>query len=90
MANTNNSKKHLSGYAVNCRGDVVELISHVGSRSFTLYKVEKYDTNEWIYMMFINNDVFPIVISEELAESIIANPSIGAKIAYNTWLERHH
>ncbi len=90
MTGTNKSSISLHGESINCRGDVVELLSYDESRPYKLYKIEQYDTGTWVYMMFINNDVFPIVVSEELARSIIEKPSIGGEIAYNTWLERHH
>ena len=89
MTGTNKSKTSLHCEYINCLGDVVELLSYDESRPYKLYKIEQHDTGTWVYMMFINNDVFPIVISEELAQNIIAKPSIGGDIAYNTWLERH-
>ena len=89
MSNTNSSKTSFAGQAINNRGDVIKLLTYDECRSYTLYKLEQHDTGLWTYMLFIDNDFFPIVISEELANSIIANPSLGGEIAYNTWLERH-
>ena len=89
MSHTNSQNIPFTGLSINNRGDVVKLISFDGCRAYTLYKIEQHDTETWTYMLFIDNDFFPIVISEELAKSIIANPSIGGEIAYKTWLERH-
>ena len=78
-----------TGYPINNKADVIKLVTYTGSRPFELFKVEHHDSNNWTYMMMIDNDALPIVVSEELAQAIIADPSIGGSIAYDTWYERH-
>ena len=89
MANSDVHYASSIGYPINNKADVIKLVSYSGCRPFDLFKVEQYDATNWTYMMLIDNDALPIIISEELAQKIIANPSIGGEIAYNTWYERH-
>ncbi len=89
MASSDVYYSSTTGYPINNKADVIKLVTYTGSRPFELFKVEQHDAQNWVYMMLIDNDVLPIVVSEELAQSIIADPAIGGTIAYNTWYERH-
>ncbi len=89
MANPNVYYSSSTGHAINNKGDVIKLVTYTGSRPFELFMVQQYDSADWIHMMLIDNDALPVVISEEQAQAIIANPAIGGTIAYNTWYARH-
>lgn len=89
MASSDVYYASTKGYPINNKADVIKLVTYTGSRPYDLFKVAQHDAANWIYMMMIDNDALPIVISEELAQALIADPSIGGSIAYDTWYERH-
>ncbi len=81
-----------------CCGDVIELLYHKGNfgeRSFSLCKtlvLENTQCNDygmWIHMLIVENDRYPIIISEECAKTILKNPEQGQNIVYNRWLDRY-
>lgn len=78
-----------------CSGDVVKLLVYKDSkysRKFTLCKVSMCGVENntvWTYMLLVEGDKYPIIISKELAKSILANPKRGAELAYNCWMNRY-
>lgn len=81
-----------------CSNDVIELLSYKTAsntgRNYTLCKVlqkglKSTQNISWVYMLILKDDEFPIVITKEYAKTILENPDIGAKLAYNTWLNRY-
>jgi len=83
---------------VTCCGDVVELLYHKGNsgeHSFSLCKTlvledtDRRDSGNWSYMLIIQKDQYPIIITEECAKSILENPEKGKKLVYSRWLDRY-
>lgn len=79
-------------------GDVIQLLSYkadISNRSYTLCKVleledvDRTTADNWVYMMLIANDEYPLVISKECAQSILDNPKKGEQLAYSRWLDRY-
>ena len=79
-------------------GDVVELLNckpgaHL--RHYSLCKVlmrafpNSIEEENWLYMLFVDGDDYPIVISEEYAMYILNYPSEGEKLAYSCWMSRY-
>jgi len=91
----NNAKVDKKIQSVTCSGDVVQLLDYragEGARSYTLCKASMYYvTNNivWVYMLLVDGDDYPIVISKEYAKIIFADPKKGAELAYNCWLNRY-
>ena len=81
-----------------CCGDVVELLQHnaeFGEHSFTLCKTlvlentDRSHSGKWSYMLIVDKDRFPIIITEECAKKILENPEQGKTLAYNRWMDRY-
>ncbi len=78
-----------------CCGDVIRLLECKGTfpyshRNFALYKTPVYNaSNQWCYYLLLENDPLPIVICENLANSIIENPMRGSELAYSFWFDRY-
>ena len=79
-------------------GDVIELLncnSGVHRRSYSLCKVlmhslpNSIEEENWVYMLFIDGDDYPVVISEEYAMDILKYPSEGERLAYSCWMSRY-
>lgn len=78
-------------------GDVEELLAYAGSegRHYALCRIRELDdvsrhtSNNWVYMLFIEDDMYPIVITEKCAKSILENPEEGATLAFNRWFDRY-
>ncbi|MBQ8042784.1 MAG: hypothetical protein IJ272_01370 [Clostridia bacterium] len=79
-------------------GDVIELLRYkagIGDRSYNLCKVlaveavDRTTADNWVYMMLISDDKYPLVISKECAQSILDNPEKGYELAYSRWLDRY-
>ena len=84
--------------AVTCCGDVVELLCYKGNsgeRSFSLCKTlmlentERRDSDKWIFMLIIEGDKYPVIITEDCAKSILDTPRKGEKLSYNRWFDRY-
>lgn len=81
-----------------CCGDVVELLVYdskgaTHSRNYSLVKI-KFNSrfscdNEWIYAMFIEDDIYPVVFTEDIAEIVLDDPEKGGHWAFNFWLDRY-
>ena len=81
-----------------CCGDV-ELLYHVkgdlGERSFSLCKTlvledtKRNASGKWCYMLIVENDHYPIIITEECANTILENPEQGKFLVYNRWMDRY-
>ena len=82
-------------HAVTCSGDVVELLVYKAdehSHSFKLCKVSMHyeaENTMWVYMLLVERDAYPIVISKEQAKRILENPQEGAQLVYNCWMQRY-
>ena len=81
-----------------CCGDVVELLYHkgnLGERSFSLCRTltlenpQRSNSDKWSYMLIVENDNYPIIITEECAKIILENPEQGKKLVYNCWMDRY-
>lgn len=81
-----------------CSNDVIELLSYKAAsntgRNYTLCKVlqkglKNTQNISWVYMLILKDDEFPIVITKEYAKTILESPDIGAKLAYNVWMNRY-
>lgn len=79
-------------------GDVVELLNcNPGApfRPYSLCKVlmralpDSIERENWVYMLLVEGDEYPIVISEEYAMCIFKNPSEGGRLAYQCWMSRY-
>ena len=75
-----------------CCGDVVKLLSSYGSKdgySFSLYKTleladtSRKTTGNWIYFIISEQYKYPIVITQECAESIMEEPIKGIALVFN-------
>lgn len=93
--NDNNAKIERPNRPVTCSGDVVELLKYTagkGHRSFTLCKVSMcYSAKNtmWVYMLFVEGDEYPVVISKEYAKRILENPHDGSELVYSCWMQRY-
>lgn len=75
-----------------CCGDVVELSEYQSpfSHNYSLYKIcNSRNFNGWFYIMIIEDDNFPVPLSEEEAMSFIEDPSKGATFAHNIYFDRY-
>ena len=83
-----------------CCGDVRELLYHEGNLSehtFSVCKAVVYEdaehrsriTDNWVYMLIVKGDNYPIIITEECAKSILENPEKGKTLAYNLHFDRY-
>lgn len=81
-----------------CCGDVVELLVYDSkgterSRNYSLLKIKYnggiYAPSSWIYAMLIEDDKYPILIHEEIAQIILDDPEKGGHWAFNFWLDRY-
>lgn len=81
-----------------CCGDVVELLNHEsspGKRCFSLCKTlirgntGDNDSEKWSYMLIVEDDCYPIIITEEYAKNILGNPKQGEDLVYNCWMNRY-
>ena len=81
-----------------CCADVFKLLdctnpSRGSYRGFALYKTRVYgDRNDkeisWSYYLLIEEDFFPIVITEEIANKILKDPEYGGYFVTNHWFCR--
>ena len=73
-----------------------------GSISFSLYKAWMHHTSDEvnriargkkkplpIYFILLNDDPFPMIISEEVARGILAHPEEGLEYVHNLWHWRY-
>lgn len=76
-----------------CCGDVLKLLECEGYSRFpnySLYKIcNSRNFNGWFYIMIIEDDKFPVPLSEEEAMSFIEDPSKGATFARNIYFDRY-
>jgi len=74
-----------------CCGDVciIREYKHPRKRNYSIYKVKYYRSNEWMYMMKVQDDEFPIPLTKVQVEEILSDPDLGATIASNHWLDRY-
>lgn len=76
-------------------GDVVDLLYYqgeYGERSYTLCKtlmMPDKESNHWIYMLLVQDDPYPLVITETCAKAILENPTVGATLVFNHWFHRY-
>lgn len=82
--------------ACTCCYDVEKLLEFKGGnevRDYTLYRTTRIRADrsvyDEIYFLLIEDDKFPIIITENVAESILKNPDEGEKLAYNRWFDRY-
>lgn len=80
--------------------DVLELLNYDAEdkpycRSFTLCKtlviegLDRETSNNWVYMLIIEDDKFPIIISEDCAKKILADPIKGGNLLFNRFFDRY-
>lgn len=83
-----------------CCGDVRELLYHKGNsdeHTFSVCKavvLEDADdrtrfSDNWVYMIIVEKDQYPIIITEECAKSILENPEKGKNLVFNRWFDRY-
>ena len=74
-----------------CCGDVCILFEYANpsKRNYSIYKVKYYNSDEWMYMMKVYADAFPVPLTKGQVEEILSNPELGASIAFNHWLDRY-
>lgn len=76
-------------------GDVVKIIDFEGDkhRNFSLYKTLIIDAERndygWCYFLLIEDDKFPIVITEQLANDALNNLDSIHNLIFNRWFDRH-
>lgn len=78
-------------------GDVVELLNYqkgLNTPYYSLCKVlvqEPYNIDEenWVYMLFVQGDQYPVVISKRYAIDILQHPEEGARLAYSSLMNRY-
>lgn len=84
--------KNYDSTCYTCCGDVLKLFEYQSlcSRNYSLYKICNHrNFNGWFYIMIIEDDKFPIPLTEEEAMSFIEDPSKGATFALNTYFDRY-
>lgn len=80
---------------VTSSGDVVQLLNYKTekySHSFTLCKVQMCNILSnivWVYMLLVDGDDYPIVISKDLAKDILEDPKKGAELVYSCRMNRY-
>lgn len=87
----------MVGEACTCCGDVVELISlkKEGGLSFSLCRILLLDdvlrgsSNQWVYALILENDKFPILISNHCAKTILDDPESGVELVRNRHFDRY-
>lgn len=75
-----------------CCGDVIKIYEHqtTRSRNYSLYKICNHrNFNGWSYIMMIEDDQFPVPLTEEEATNFIEDPSKGETFAFNTYFDRY-
>lgn len=74
--------------------DVVRLLECKGNfpyshHNFALYKTPVYSSSDnWAYFMLVEDESYPIIITEYFANSIIKNPKRGSEFAHSIWFDR--
>lgn len=86
-------------YPINCLGDINLLATFDTESGFELgYKIcsttyspyeENPDLKEEIYLMLIEGEEFPIIISKKTVQKMIENPSKARSLVINTVQSRH-
>lgn len=81
-----------------CCGDVVELLVYDSkdaeySRNYSLVKI-KYNSrlscrDDWVYAMLIEDDMYPVVFTEDIAEMVLDDPEKGGHWAFFFWHDRY-
>lgn len=93
MADTKNYElEHVNSKWYTCCGDVLQLFEYESpcSRNYSLYKICNHrNFNGWFYIMMIEDDQFPVPLTEQEAMSFIKDPSKGATFALNTYFDRY-
>lgn len=76
-----------------CCGDVLKTLEckrGLGYGSYSIYKIcNNRNFNGWFYIMFVEDDKFPIPLTEEEAEDFLEDPSKGATFAHNIFFDRY-
>ena len=71
---------------------ILEARGDVSFRDFSMYETYVRDSEDKFcteYFIMMEEDVFPIIISEDMAKKILENPEIGESLVYNTWFNRY-
>ena len=75
-----------------CSGDVFQLLEYKGGntiRNYSLYKIFNMDSRNYIYIMLIEDDPYPVALTKEKFDSFLENPEEGHAEAYNIWMNRY-
>lgn len=78
-------------------GDVVELLNYqkgLNTPYYSLCKVlmrepDSTENETWVYMLFVQGDQYPVVISKKYARYILQHPEEGARLAYTSRMNRY-
>ena len=78
-----------------CCGDVIKLMDFKceSYRNFSLYRTFELDIegkqHRFRFFLLLDNDKYPIIITEDAAKNIMKNPEYGKKLVFNHWLNRY-
>ena len=81
-----------------CCGDVRELLIHKGNigehtwslcKTLVLENTERSNSDKWVYMLITKGDKYPIIITEECANSILEDPEKGKTLVYCRHFDRY-
>ena len=98
MQNRNGFGADMPEQECTCCGDIVQLLSYegsVGEHSFTLCKTlelsdtERKESGRWVHLIIVDNDKYPIVITDDCAKTILEDIEKGKKLVYSRWLDRY-
>lgn len=72
-------------------GDVFKIFEYEGNiRSYSIYKIcNLHNFVGWSYIMKLEDDVFPIPLTEQEVSTFLENPEEGEVLALNTWFDRY-
>ena len=86
------------GECMTCNDDIIELVRFSDAtntwRDYEIVKAKIYRQGEskawdWTYLMILEDDKYPIVLTDVYASYLIENPDKAKKLARSIWLHRY-
>ena len=83
---------------VNCKGDIIVLYKFEPNdnhwRGYEILKVKIYRQKgykewDWVFLMIVDDDKYPIALTDVYASHLLDNPNEAKSFAYNIWMDRH-